>query len=87
MSGGGAHLGREAEMAKGGIFSTGCCHYRWRRERRSRRAPWVGNGCQCRARPANKQRTPGSPTSGGCRLGTRLVFESGMSQFGLMGTL
>jgi hypothetical protein len=55
MSDGGAHLGGEEETVKGGIFSTGRCLYRWRRERRFGLAPWVGDGCRCRARVGDRQ--------------------------------
>jgi hypothetical protein len=40
-----SHLGREDEMVKGGIVSTGRCLYRQRIERRSGWAPRVGGGC------------------------------------------
>jgi hypothetical protein len=87
-SGGSAHLGGEEEMAMGGgIFSTGHRFYRWRRQRRPRQAPWVGDECQCRAGPANKRCAPGSPASGGRCVGLQFEFESGASRFGLTAIL
>jgi hypothetical protein len=76
--------GRNGER---GDISHRRCLYGRRRERRFGWALWVGDGHRRRAGVSDRGRALGSPTSGGWRVGPGSVFESGVSQFGLTGTL
>jgi hypothetical protein len=71
----------------GGIFSTGRCLYKQRRDWRSGRAPGVGDGRWRRVRLVNRWHMLCSPAPGGRCVGFGLVFESGASHFGLTSTL